>query len=107
MIEAASGVNLWAEWANVEVCGEAGRYQLPPVRTGYAGILLSLARQERPDTTAYDDPEIVYRVRKKHHAGLVVASDDPGRVAALLHGYGRRFMDDFYATAPLPDKPTA
>ncbi len=49
-------------------------------RREYGGIALSLARQERPDTSAYDDPEIVFRVDKPHHVGLVVRSPDLARV---------------------------
>ncbi len=79
-VEAATGVNLWREWARIEVAGEYGHYELPPVREDYAGIVISLARQECPDTSAYDDPEIVWRLNKLHHAGLLVASHDPARV---------------------------
>jgi hypothetical protein len=107
VIEAATGINLWAEWARVEIEGEAGSYAPPEPRRRHAGILISLARQEHPDLSGYGDPEIVWRMTKRHHAGLIVASEDPVRVAALLDEYGRRFRDDFYATAPLPDKPTA
>jgi hypothetical protein len=106
-IEAATGINLWAEWAKVEIAGEGGQYDAPPPRQDYAGIVLSLAKQERPDTSAYSDPEVVWRVDKRHHAGLIVASPDPARVEQLLEAYTRRFYDDFYAYAPLPDRPTA
>ena len=75
--------------------------------SNHAGIVLSLARQPEPDTSAYDDPEIVYRVPKHHHAGLIVASPDPGKVEQLLADYTRRFLDDFYASAPAPDRPSA
>lgn len=107
VVEAATGLNLWAEWAKIETAGEHGRYTLPPHRRDHAGIVLSLARQEEPDTSAYDDPEVVYRVRKPHHAGLIVASADPQRVEALLEDYGRRFASEFLATAPLPERPTS
>jgi biotin carboxylase len=107
VVEAASGLNLWAEWAKIEIAGEGGSYTLPPHRKDYAGIVLSLARQENPDTSAYADPEIVYRVRKPHHAGLIVASPHRHRVEQLADDYGRRFVQDFYATAPLPDEPTS
>src|SRR5260370_19775354 len=74
VLEAASGINLWREWARLEVQSDAAtRPKLKP-RKEHAGIILSLARQEYPDTTGYDDPEIVYRVKKKHHAGLIVRS---------------------------------
>lgn len=107
VVEAATGANLWAEWARIETATRDRPYRLPALRSGYAGSVISLARQERPDTSAYDDPEIVWRLDKKHHAGLVVASDDPERVASLLEGYARRFAEDFLATLPPPEKPTS
>jgi biotin carboxylase len=106
-VEAATGVNLWREWARIEICGGERRYELPPHRDDYAGILISLARQERPDTSAYNDTEIVWRLNKKHHVGMIVASSDPARVDQLLDEYARRVYEDFFATAPPPDKPTA
>jgi hypothetical protein len=105
-VEAATGLNLWAEWAKVEIAGEDALYELPPHRDDYAGVIISLARQEYPDTSTYDDPEIVYRLNKLHHAGLVVASQHPARVEELLVSYSRRFYDDFYTTGPPLDKPT-
>jgi hypothetical protein len=103
VLEAASGINLWREWARLEVDGRA-RLKLKP-RKEHAGIILSLARQEYPDTTAYDDPEIVYRVKKKHHAGLIVRSPKLERVSELLDNYGRRFAEDFVAVLPPMERP--
>jgi hypothetical protein len=107
MVEAATGINLWREWARVEVAGGDGSYELPPVREEYAGVILSLARQDDPDTSAYNDPEIQLRIKKHHHAGLVLKSADAQRVPALLESYARRFADDFLAIEPPRDKPTA
>jgi hypothetical protein len=107
VVEAATGVNLWREWARLEIAGEHGHYQVPPSRDDYAGIVISLARQEWPDTSAYTDPEIVFRLGKRHHAGLLVASHDPARVEWLLADYTRRFIHDFTASMPSPDKPTS
>ena len=69
--------------------------------------MISLARQQEPDTAAYDDPEIVYRLKKHHHAGLIVRSGSAERVEELLDDYGDRFLTDFYARMDAPDKPTA
>jgi len=107
MVEAATGINLWREWARVEVAGGDGSYKLPPVREEYAGVILSLARQDDPDTSAYNDPEVSLRIKKHHHAGLVLRSSDPYRVPALLESYARRFADEFLAVEPPRDKPTA
>ena len=103
VLEAASGVNLWREWAELEVFG-AG-YPKFKLRKEHAGIILSLARQEFPDTGAYDDPEIVYRVKKKHHAGLIVRSTSHERVTELLNDYSRRFENDFIAVLPPLERP--
>jgi hypothetical protein len=105
VIEAATGVNLWREWAKVEIAGEDGEYDPPPVNDLSAGIVLSLARQEHPDTSRYTAPEIVQRIRKRHHAGLIVASRDTNRVTELLDEHVSRFYTDFHASAPAPDRP--
>jgi hypothetical protein len=99
VLEAAAGVNLWREWARLEIGADVATKTIRP-REDYAGIVLSLARQEFPDTSAYDDPEIVYRVKKKHHVGLIVSSPKLERVTDLLDQYAQRFADDFIAVVP-------
>jgi hypothetical protein len=98
MVEATTGINLWREWARVEVLGAA--YRLPQAAQRYGGVLVSLARQEHPDTSGYTDPEIVYRVTKHHHVGFVLCADEPGRIRDLQEQYSRRIADDFAATMP-------
>jgi len=107
VVEAASGINLWREWARLEVAAGKQPYDVPTVQQNYAGVIVSLARQEQPDTSSYNDPEIVYSVKKYHHAGFVVKSAKPARVKELLEGYTRRFVTDFLATQPVPDKPSS
>ena len=105
LVEVATGLNLWREWARVEVLSE--KYKLPTLHRDYAGILLTLSRQETPDLTAYTDPEIATRPIKKHHAALILKSPDPARITALLDAYTPRFLNDFSATEPPPPtKPT-
>jgi biotin carboxylase len=104
-IDAATGVNLWREWAKVDIAGERGEYAVPPHRRDYAGIVLSLARQEEPDLSAYNDPEVVARIKKSHHAGVIFSAPDPQRIEALIGDYTQRFYRDFFATAPPPERP--
>jgi biotin carboxylase len=100
VLEAASGINLWREWAKLELADEPSTKKLSPRRREYAGIVLSLAKQEYPDTSGYDDPEVVYRVKKKHHVGLIVRSKKFERVLDLLTQYATRFAQDFEAVLP-------
>jgi biotin carboxylase len=105
VLEAASGVNLWREWARLEIAGEKAPSRVSPLRKEYAGIVLSLAKQEQPDTSAYMDDEIIYRVKKRHHAGLIVRAAKLERVTELLDSYAQRFAGDFVAIAPPPERP--
>jgi biotin carboxylase len=100
VLEAASGVNLWREWAKLELADQPSSRKLSAPRKEYAGIVLSLAKQEYPDTSMYNDPEVVYRVKKKHHAGLIVRSKKLERVQELLTQYATRFAEDFEAVLP-------
>jgi biotin carboxylase len=106
VIEAATGVNLWREWARLEIGAGRESYKLPSTRSDHAGVILSLARQEHPDTSSYNDEEIVHRVSKFHHAGFVLRSPSQERILQLLDSYSRRFAEDFLATQPVPDKPS-
>jgi len=105
VLEAASGINLWREWARLEIADGKAPSKITPLRKEYAGIILSLAKQEYPDTSAYTDEEIIYRVKKLHHAGLIVRAPRLERVNQLLDDYGHRFVEDFVAVAPPPERP--
>lgn len=106
LIEHATGLNPWAEWARVEIAHLRGEmYELPEVRNLHTGLLVSLAHQEFPDTSAYQDPEVVWRLTKKHHVGLILASPDYARVQALISAYAPRIATDFTTSAPPLERP--
>ncbi len=108
LVATATGINLWREWAKLEVAQlHDETYTLPEVQQGYAGSVLCLATTAEPDTSAFDAPEIVFRMKKHHHAGLIVRSEDPERVRALLEGYSAVFAERFLAQMPPPEKPPA
>lgn len=101
MVHAATGINLWGEWARLESAVAHGTaYQLPPTKQRYGGIINSLSRHRHPDTSAFNDPEIVWRLDKVHHIGFIVVSDSRERVLALLDDYARRISADFHAQMP-------
>ncbi len=99
-LEAASGVNIWAEWAKIEILRGETPYELPPARQEYGGVALCLAREEYPDTTQFNDPEIFYRVKKRYHVGLVVRSPELARVETLVGDYRQRLERDYCAVVP-------
>lgn len=104
LIEAATGLNMWAEWAKVELAGGKAPYEVNPSRNDYAGLLVSLARQEHPDCSCFNDPEVTWRMDRKHHIGLILRSPSLQRVAELIESYTKRVTEEFYASAPAPSR---
>ena len=107
MVDAASGINLWKEWAKMETTvAQGGSYKLPKVRKEYSGIIVSLARQQWPDLGPFNAPEVVWRMQEEYHVGCVVRSTSRERVLELLDDYARLIQSDYHASAPSPDRPT-
>lgn len=100
MVEAASGINLWGEWAAIEAAlVKKQEYKLPKPRKEYAGIVLTLSKFEHPDLSGFNDPEVCFRVPLEYHAGLIVRSLEHSRVRALLDSYADRLTRDFMTVA--------
>jgi hypothetical protein len=96
MVEAASGINLWGEWAKIEDALVRGiEYKVPSPKNQFAGIVLTLSKYEHPDLSGFNDREICFRVPLEYHAGLIVKSDKPERVRELLDDYADRLVQDF------------
>ncbi len=102
MVEASSGINLWKEWAKIEIAkANKTAYKLPKVTKTNAGIIVSLSRYEQPDTSSFSDEEISWRMNKKWHIGLIVQSaDSHERVRELLDAYTERVAKEFHASLP-------
>jgi hypothetical protein len=91
MVEGATDINLWTEWAKIEDSVVKGKkYTLPKVKKGYAGIVLTLSKFQDPDLSSFDDPEVCFRVPLDYHAGLIVKSDKQARIRELLDDYAER-----------------
>lgn len=103
-LEHASNFNLWREWAKIEIATPEKPYKAPKLRKDYAGVALALANQDQPDTSHYTDDEIVYRVTKPKHVGLIFYSQKQDRVNELLAVYSERITADFLAVAPAKER---
>jgi biotin carboxylase len=104
VLEHAAGFSLWREWARLEIADKSNPYKAPKLRKEYAGIALALSKDEEPDTAHYTDSEIVYRVKKPKHVGLIFQSDTHERVTELLEVYTHRITQDFLAIVPTKER---
>lgn len=101
LFEHTAGVSLWREWVRVELARLLSRdYQSPPRLSLHGALLQCLARSEQPDMTELDEPEVVWRLERPHHAGLIVASPSYGRVQELADRYTVDLGCDFLAVLP-------
>lgn len=107
LIEEYSGINMWREWAKIEALEDGMKYKTPKPKKNYGAIILSLAKQEHPDTNSFNDKEIVWRLNKKYHAGLVIVSKKNERISELIDVYTKRFYDEFFISQPIRDKATS
>ncbi len=104
MVTAATGINLWKEWALIELAVALDEdYSLPEVRKQHAGIVVSLSRFQHPDTNSFNDSEICWRMNKEWHIGLIVQSESRDRVRELLDHYTQRIGAEFHASLTPPD----
>jgi biotin carboxylase len=105
-IEVSTGVNLWREWARLEVCSLRGELYVTPASFElYAGSVLCPADVAEPDTSGFDAPEIVVRMKNHRHAGLIVRSTEPERVKQLLEEFSAEFARRLPASNPTPEEP--
>lgn len=107
MVEAATGLNLWAEWAKVEYANATKTvYDDPIMKKDLAGILISLIKDPKPDYNMFSDKEIVWRMEDQdHHIGMIVSSHERQIVLDLLDKFSHVVKERFHAAAPAPDKP--
>ena len=104
VLEHACNFNLWREWARLETSTKENPYKLPKLRKEFAGVALALANQDQPDTSHYIDDEIVYRVSKPKHVGIILHSKKQKRLEELLTTYSERIAVDFLAVAPAKER---
>jgi biotin carboxylase len=105
-VKAATGINLWEEWAKIEILNGEKGYKLPSHKKQYAAMILSLAKQEWPDMSEYSDKDIVWKLRKRHHAGIIIKSHRYSTIEKKCKENIKKFYEDFFATQPMPNRPT-
>jgi biotin carboxylase len=85
VVEAATGVNLWREWARLEVASLRGQHYLPPDPFEmYAGSVLCQGQDSAPDLNGLDAAEIVQRAVLGRQTALLIRSADAERLRQLI-----------------------
>ena len=81
-----TGINLWKEWAKLETAILKGeKYEVQETKKFYGGLLVSLAKEEVPDTRPLVCDEVDRFLSKKYHIGIVYKADKPETVISRLN----------------------
>ena len=106
MIEYTHGINLWKEWAKIEYATiNNSDYSLSIPKKNYGGLLICLSKVKNPDLSIFSDEEVVWKIDKEYHAGIIVVSKNKKRIEELLESYSHSMERNFLATLPPKDKP--
>jgi biotin carboxylase len=106
LVEAETDVDLWAEWARVEIPHGKWAYTAPKSEKRHAGLIVSLSKDKTPDMSGYADPDIVWKLTMDYHAGLVVVAPDEATLDRRMDELEARISKDFLAVLPPTDKAT-
>jgi hypothetical protein len=70
------------------------------VKDLHAGIIVSLSRYEHPDNSPFTDKEIVWRMNKAWHIGMILSSKKRDKISGLLVEYSKRIAAEYHASLP-------
>lgn len=107
LLEAATGINIWKEWANIESAVFKNElYLAPEKKSFFAGLVISLAKTKHPDISDLPDDHLYWTLKKDFHIGMVFRSELFEEIIAVMEKITPIIKEKFHAFAPTPEKPT-
>lgn len=108
LVEASSGINIWREWAKIENALLKNQSYEIARPTGFsAGLIIALAKELKPDYTAFECEEVVRFLPIDYHVGIVYKSDKPEVVDQRLDEAAHLIQEHHLQILPPKNKPTS
>ncbi len=108
LVEAATGINIWREWARLEdTLLKDKKYEVAKPTGFFAGLIIALAKELHPDTTDFECEEIDKFLPIDYHIGIVYKSDKEELVQQRLDEAATVITEKILNILPPKDKPTA
>ena len=96
MIECATGIDLWSEWAKLELCQLSGEsYVVPKASQGNGAVTIRTVSEHQPDLSEFLVPEVQIVVDKPYHAGFVLAATSVKDLAKIQDDLAERLAARF------------
>lgn len=104
MVNSATGVNLWREWARIEHAELLGEtYESPKDSNFNAGIIVTLIRYPEVDYNQFSDSTIDWRLNKSYHIGLVFKDKSMEVIEAKLEEFANKIHAEYHSSIPLKE----
>jgi hypothetical protein len=104
MVHAATDINLWREWALLEISKLVdGKYKMPKVATNNAGIVVTLSRVKNPDYSVFNDSDIWWSLYRDYHIGLILKNKSKAKITEKLIDYRKHFVENYSTSVPLKE----
>ena len=108
MVEAATGVNIWREWAKLENAVLDGtQYSVEETQKLFGGLIIALAKDKHPNIDNLKSDEVVKFLPIDYHIGIVYKSDNPERIQQKLDEAATYVTEEILNIIPPKDKPTS
>ena len=108
MIEAATGVNIWREWARLEdALLRKNDYSVEIKSNLFAGLLIALAKEKNPDTSIFKCPQIFKFLSIDNHIGIVFKSESEQQIIEDLDCASEIIAESILNILPPTEKPTS
>ena len=108
MVEAATGVNIWREWAKLENAVLDGtQYSVEETQKLFGGLIVALAKDKHPNIDNLKSDEVVKFLPIDYHIGIVYKSDNPERIQQKLDEAATYVTEQILNIIPPKDKPSS
>lgn len=108
MVEAATGVNIWREWARLEnALLQGNHYSVVETQNLFAGLIIALAKDKHPDTRNLQNDEVEKFLPIDYHIGIVYKSKTADIIAERLDQASEIVIAQILNILPPKDKPTS
>lgn len=108
MVEAATGVNIWREWARLEnALLQGNHYSVVETQNLFAGLIIALAKEKHPDTRNLQNDEVEKFLPIDYHIGIVYKAKTADIIAERLDQASEIVTAQILNILPPKDKPTS
>jgi len=106
MVEAATGINIWREWAKLEnALLHKKNYEVKASQYFFSGLVIALTNDKNPDTNPYQNPEVLKFISKDYHIVIVYQSDNPEKIQQRLDEAAEKITENLLNILPPTEKP--